>query len=268
MHVRFCGVRGSVPWATPGANGVGSNTPCLHVWDELDRRFLILDAGTGIVSRTSALDHHRGPLTVLLSHYHWDHVQGLPFFPPLYERDRIVSVAGPALMGVSADWLKAIFSPPYFPLPLADVPSPPSVGFINAGPFTAGGFAVEAVRLSHPGDAFAYRIAGAARDLVYATDHEFGDPLVDAELARFAAGAGALVLDAHYTPEELPAMRGRGHSSWRQCAEFAASCGVGQLWLFHHQPGRTDDQLQAITEDARRIFPGTALAAEGVAFAL
>ena len=107
-----------------------------------------------------------------------------------------------------------------------------------------GGFDVSAIPLNHPGGAFAYRVRGQTGDLVYATDHEFGDPAFDEPLAEFARGAAALVLDAHFTPEELPAHRGWGHSHWRQCAEFAGRVDAGGLWLFHHKPGRTDEALR------------------------
>jgi phosphoribosyl 1,2-cyclic phosphodiesterase len=266
MRVRFCGVRGSVPWAAAEATAIGSNTPCLHVWDE--RRFLILDAGTGVVTGSDRLQTYRGDLTILLTHYHWDHVQGLPFFIPLYEPGRTIIVLGPGVDRVAEDWLTQLFAAPHFPLPLSELPSPPTVGLVAPGRFTAGGFGVEAMKLTHPGDSFAYRITGETGDLVYATDHEFGDAATDAALARFAAGATAIVMDAHYTPDELPAMQGRGHSSWRQCAEFAAGCDVKQLWLFHHKPGRSDAELREIAASACRVFAGTQLAAEGVEFSL
>jgi len=105
-------------------------------------------------------------------------------------------------------------------------------------------------------------------DLVYATDHEFGDPAFDEPLAEFAHGAAALVLDAHFTPDEFAAHRGWGHSHWRHCAEFAARVDAGGLWLFHHKPGRTDEALVRIRTDAQRIFRATETASEGEALQL
>ena len=113
---------------------------------------------------------------------------------------------------------------------------------------------------------FAYRIQGAGGNLVYATDHEFGDPKVDAELAAFAADASAVILDAHFTPEEMPAHKGWGHADWSQCAAFAAGCGAEHLWLFHHKPGRTDDALKGIEAQARQLFAATDAAGEGDSF--
>jgi ribonuclease BN (tRNA processing enzyme) len=105
-------------------------------------------------------------------------------------------------------------------------------------------------------------------DVVYATDHEFGDPKFDEPLADFARGAAALVLDAHFTPDELRSHRGWGHSDWRQCAEFASTVEAGGLWLFHHKPGRTDEALVRIRLDAQRIFRATETASEGEALLL
>jgi len=130
------------------------------------------------------------------------------------------------------------------------------------------GFGVRALALNHPGGALAYRIAGPAGDLVYATDHEFGDPAFDEPLAAFVSGASAVVLDAHFTPDETPRYRGWGHGDWRQCAEFAAAHDIGALYLFHHKPGRTDDELAAIETAARAIFPATHTAREGHTFAI
>ncbi len=175
---------------------------------------------------------------------------------------------GPALESASPAWLTALFARPFFPVAFADLPSPPSFTFIERSEFTVSGFDVRAQRLTHPGGSFAYRIKGETGDLVYATDHEFGDPAADAALGAFASGAGAVIMDAHYTPEELPQMKGRGHGSWRQCADLARASGARHLWLFHHKPGRTDRELSALEADARRVFPATTAAREGVEFAI
>jgi ribonuclease BN (tRNA processing enzyme) len=124
------------------------------------------------------------------------------------------------------------------------------------------GFEIDALPLNHPGGCLAYRIKGATGDFVYATDHEFGNPAFDEPLAEFAKGASAIVLDAHFTPEELPQHRGWGHSDWRQCTEFAAANGIGGLWLFHHKPGRSDQALADIRVEAQKIFARTDTASE------
>ena len=100
-------------------------------------------------------------------------------------------------------------------------------------------------------------------DLVYATDHEFGNPDIDLALAHFSRGARALILDSHFTPDEMPAHKGWGHSDWSQCARFAADCGAQQLWLFHHKPGRPDDEMAEIERAAQEVFENTHAAKEG-----
>lgn len=266
MRVRFWGVRGSVPWTGAQSGQVGTNTPCVEVADPSSGRKLILDAGTGIVGMSSGLMAGTQPVVVLLSHYHWDHIQGLPFFEPLFAGREPITVLGPALAGARPSWLAGLFRRPYFPVSLDELPAPPAVSFVDLAPFEANGFPVRACPLRHPGGSYAYRVASRSGDIVYATDHEFGDAATDAALGAFAAGAAAVIMDAHHTPQELAGAAGRGHGSWRQCAEFAAACGVGRLWLFHHRPGRTDAELRQIEADARAVFASTTVAREGADF--
>lgn len=266
MRVRFWGVRGSVPWATGRSAATGSNTPCLEIHDVASGAALILDAGTGLVGVGEALRRPSRPVHILLSHYHWDHVQGLPFFGPCFHPGAEIRVAGPAFATTGPAWLPRLFEAPHFPVPFGALPSAPAATFVEPGLFGFGGFTIRAIRLNHPGGSFAYRIAGSAGDLVYATDHEFGDRDADAALAAFASNAAAIVMDAHYTPDELPHARGRGHGSWEQCVRLAASAHIGHVWLFHHKPGRTDEEIAAIEKAARQVYSGVTAAREGVEF--
>ena len=128
---------------------------------------------------------------------------------------------------------------------------------VTAGETIINGFEIGVLRLNHPGGAFAYRIRGAGGNLVYATDHEFGDPKIDAALADVCGRCERGDLDAHFTPDEMPAHKGWGHGDWSQCAAFASACGAAHLWLFHHKPGRTDDALKGIEAEARLLFAAT-----------
>jgi len=268
MRVRFRGVRGSVPWSVPEAIVHGCNTPCIEIFDERTGGILVLDAGSGIVGvnpssmASSAIER---PVTLLLTHYHWDHLLGLPFFMTLYQPGWDLTIQAPILESHDPSWLDTMFKSPFFPVPYEHLPNKPRVQTVEPGKVDITGFEVTSLDLNHPGGALAYRIKGATGDFVYATDHEFGDPAFDKPLGDFARGAAVMVLDAHFTPEELPQHRGWGHSDWRQCAEFAAANGAGSLYLFHHKPGRSDAALEQIREEARKIFKATETASEEAA---
>ena len=267
MRVRFRGVRGSVPWAIPEGIIHGCNTPCLEVHDPASGALLVLDAGSGIAGvQPPALPPDARRVSLLLTHYHWDHLLGLPFFAPLYQPGWALTIHAPTLEAHDPSWLATIFKSPFFPVPYARLPNQPQVEMVQEGALSVPGFDIRALPLNHPGGCLAYRIKGTAGDVVYATDHEFGNPVFDEPLAAFCQGAAAIVLDAHFTPDERPHHEGWGHSDWRQCAEFAAANGVGALWLFHHKPGRTDRALDQIRAAAREVFAATDTASEETFF--
>jgi ribonuclease BN (tRNA processing enzyme) len=266
MRVTFRGVRGSVPWAVPEGIVHGCNTPCLELHDAASGAILILDAGSGIAGVQPSRTADAAAVSLLLTHYHWDHLLGLPFFGALYDPRQTLTIHTPTLEAHDPAWLETIFRSPFFPVPYDGLPNKPGVEMVSAGAVPVPGFSITAIGLNHPDGCLAYRIRGASGDLVYATDHEFGDPAYDEPLAAFAAGAAAIVLDAHFTPEERPQHKGWGHSDWRQCAEFAAANGIGRLWLFHHKPGRSDRALEDIRDNARKIFANTETASEDTSF--
>jgi phosphoribosyl 1,2-cyclic phosphodiesterase len=238
----------------------GCNTPCVEIGDERTGAALILDGGTGIMSAAPRATR------VLLTHYHWDHVQGLPFYAPLSERGRSVEIWGPRFGGAGPESIEALFHKPFYPVALQQLASAPTFHTVGAAELEIGGFQIRTQTLNHPGGALAYRVRSPSGDLVYATDHEFGSAGHDEALARFVRGARALIVDAHFTPEELHGHRGWGHSSWDQGARFAEANGVGQVWLFHHKPGRTDDEVVRIEAAAAGLFAPTRAAREGASF--
>jgi phosphoribosyl 1,2-cyclic phosphodiesterase len=263
MRVRFRGVRGSVPWSVPEGIIHGCNTPCIEIFDERSGGILVLDAGSGIVGVLPALmAKEPTSVSLLLTHYHWDHLLGLPFFSTLYQPGWELTIHTPTLESHDPSWLDTMFKSPFFPVPYQHLPNKPKVRMVEAGKVEIPGFEVTGLALNHPGGALAYRVKGANGDLVYATDHEFGDPAYDEPLAAFARGASAILLDAHFTPDERPQHKGWGHSDWRQCAEFAADNQIGALWLFHHKPGRSDQALAGIREEARKTYRATDTASE------
>ncbi len=274
MEIRFWGVRGSVASPGPETARVGGNTSCVSV--QCGETTLILDAGTGLRALGQSLleraAKRKRPVeaTLLLSHVHWDHIQGLPFFTPLYIPGTALTVAATASGRTRSlmTTLETQMSAPHFPVRMADVGG--TVGTKNLVPGTAtriGEAMVYSAELDHPGGVTAYRIEHGGRSLVYATDVEHG-AVLDQRLVSLARGADALIYDAQYTPEEYPQKRGWGHSTYQVGTEVAASAGVGELLLFHHDPSRNDDDVEAIELRARALFASTRAAREGLAIEL
>lgn len=268
--MKFWGVRGSIPTPQVENLGFGGNTPCLEVRCP-GLPPLIFDGGSGLRRLgVSLLDEFPsgGECWFFLSHFHWDHIQGLPFLAQLYAPGWKPRIFAPLFESSDATLVGTIFQSPFFPVPYERLPNTPVVEMVKTGELIIGSFELSAIALNHPGGALGFRVRGTTGDLVYATDHEFGNPHFDEPLAAFVRDAAAIVLDSHFTPDEMPDHAGWGHSDWRTCARFAASNNVGGLWLFHHKPGRTDEDLVRIRADAKRIFAATETAAEGDALRL
>jgi phosphoribosyl 1,2-cyclic phosphodiesterase len=241
----------------------GGNTACVEVTAGDTR--IILDAGSGLRALGDERMRH-GPRhsTILLSHLHWDHVCGLPFFTPIYVPGHRVEIAS-GCNGVMPihDAIRALFRAPFFPVDFADVAAQISVRELPAADrFTIGDIAITMARLNHPDPVYGFRLDHGGHAIVYATDTEHF-ACVDPTLKRLAAGADILIYDAQYTPDEYPGKVGWGHSTWQAGADLARAAGVPQLVLFHHDPGRTDAQLAAIEAEAQAHLPGTIAAREG-----
>ena len=263
LTVRFLGVRGSI--ATPGADKTaGGNTACVEVTAGDTR--IILDAGTGL----RVLGDERmakGPRhsTILLSHLHWDHVAGLPFFTPIYVPGHRVEIAsGPNGVMPHDEAIRSLFRAPFFPVDYAQLADQVSTRELRANErFTIGDITITMAKLNHPDPVYGFRLEHGGQSIVYATDTEHF-ACVDPTLKKLAAGADILIYDSQYTPEEYPSKVGWGHSTWLAGAELARAAGVPQLVLFHHDPNRTDAQLAAIEQQARVELPGTVAAREGM----
>lgn len=260
LAFEFFGVRGSHPVAGPRTIGIGGNTPCVLV--ELpDGSELILDAGTGIIA---VGQRACGPeIRLFLSHLHWDHIQGLPFFRPLYDPGARLVVYARRVAGQTRDILRAQMADPTFPIELSAAGAQLDMVTID-GSWQLGGARLTPIELHHPGGCSGLRIDAGGRSLVYATDHEAGNPAIDAALVAAAAGCDALILDAQYDAEERHDRGGWGHSSWNEAVEIARRCEARELYLFHHDPDRDDAALESLRDEARTLFERTSLAAEGV----
>jgi CheY-like chemotaxis protein/phosphoribosyl 1,2-cyclic phosphodiesterase len=270
MHVRFWGTRGSIATPGPGTIRFGGNTSCVEVTTNSGACF-ILDCGTGARALGAALMARREPVfaTILLSHTHWDHIQGFPFFAPLFVPGNRITVCGPEGSGKS---LRQVLSGQmefeYFPVELEELSAAITFKELGEGEHEFEGIRVIAQYLHHPTMTLGYRIEADGVSLVYLCDHEpfseslwhddrtssHSDAIVhhgDRRHASFMARADLVIHDAQYTPEEYPAKKNWGHSTYEYAVGLAAAVKVRRLALTHHDPGHDDASVAAIEERAR-----------------
>ena len=267
--ITFHGVRGSMATPGPETARTGGNTSCVEITAGQTR--IVLDAGTGLRTISDRLIREGGSeTTFLLSHLHWDHIQGLPFFAPIYAPGHELRViSGPNGHMPLEDALRRQMSPPFFPVAWADVAHRVHAAEVRSGErFEVGPVRVHAARLNHPDPVYGYRLEVAGRALVYATDTEHFS-CVDPALRQLAEGADILIYDAQYTPEEYSGATGMakvgwGHSTYEAAAALARAAGVKSLVLYHHDPRRTDAEIDAIEAAARVLYPATIAAREGL----
>jgi phosphoribosyl 1,2-cyclic phosphodiesterase len=268
MRLRFWGVRGSTP--TPQAENLryGGNTSCVEV--RIQDRLFVFDCGTGF----RALGQHwtkqfgNQPLFahIFVSHYHWDHIQGIPFFRPLYDSPNNVFVFHSSSRTRS---LKTVMeeqmAAPYFPVNMNDMQANRAFHDIEEGRVSLDDVTIQAAWLNHPQGCLGFRLESKQGVLVYATDNEPGDPVFDKSVRKLAEGADVLIYDAQYLPEEYEARkRGWGHSHWREAVNIVMESGAKQLILFHHDPEHTDVCVDNIVKEARNYYPRVRAAAEGL----
>ncbi len=263
VQVRFWGVRGSI--AAPGPETVryGGNTPCVTI--ERGRDLLILDAGTGLrrlgiclqAEARSAPRH----LRMLITHTHWDHIQGFPFFIPAYVPGNRLDVYGPPSVEKPLEKvLRGQMDAAYFPVALGDMAADITVHEVREAAFQVGPFRVRAMYVNHPGVTMAYRVELDGTVVTYATDTEPYRRLLteqgdhdtdlaeygvgrDRELTEFARGSDLYIADSQYSPEEYERKRGWGHTCYVDAVEVALNAGVRRLALFSHDPMHDDDMI-------------------------
>jgi phosphoribosyl 1,2-cyclic phosphodiesterase len=292
MRIRFWGVRGSIPVPGPHTNRYGGNTSCVEVRPK-DGTQIIIDAGTGIRKlgkelMQGAFGEGKGQAHLLISHTHWDHIQGMPFFAPMYQNGNKLYVYARQRDDTH---LRAVFASqtedPYFPVPFNSVRA--DVAFrelVEGARFSIGDAKISCCRLNHPWVAIAYRIDVDGSSMVYCTDtapftdilleNEFiaqvprpGDPLppehakklreMRDRLIDLCKGADFLIYDTQFTPEEYRAKPHWGHSTPHDAIEIAHAAKVKTLCLFHHDPTRSDDQQDAILASTRELVRGSGM---------
>jgi phosphoribosyl 1,2-cyclic phosphodiesterase len=264
--ITIWGSRGSIPTPGPQTARYGGNTSCVSIEREGESRsrLVVLDAGSGIrVLGNALVERSNGPVEVdlLVTHTHWDHIQGLPFFTPMYVEGNAVRIRGSKQGEVDLEViLQQQMHPVVFPVPLKESAADLQVEHVSPGSFDVEGFAVAAMRLRHPGNTLGYRLTptGGGAVLAYIMDNELGPggtydvgPKWHAELVDFVAGADLMIHDAMYTPEDIDQHRGWGHSSYAEAVALAAEARVGRLMVFHHRPERDDDAMDQLMEAAQ-----------------
>ena len=269
MRIKFWGVRGSIPTPEHRNHRYGGNTTCVEV--RLDNGTLfILDCGSGLRALGNSLHREFGKKAIhgfiLMTHFHWDHIQGIPFFQPLYS-------GGNAFLFVSVkrkkNEIKAVIEGqmmgPYFPTDMTAIASASNFCDLDFGEIDIQGALIRPAPLNHPQGCVAYRIKADGSSFVFATDTEPGSPVYDHALRDLAQGADVLVYDAQYPPEKLLAeKRGWGHSSWFEGVRIAEECGVRRLILTHHDPDSDDEFVDGLVANARKLFPNVEGACEGL----
>lgn len=251
VRVTFWGTRGSVAVGGAGTARHGGATPCVAI--EAGSR-LILDAGTGLraLGRAMPPGSTAGGHTILLSHLHWDHIAGLPFFPPLYDPAATVRILGPDQPTATVGGVvERLLDPAVWPLP---VRARLDTAGVPEGAFQVAGFAIGAAGLAHPGRTLGYRIQAAAGPIVsYVTDNEVAamHPAQRRELVQLVAGSDVLIHDATWPDALLPDRAGWGHSSAGEAVALGIEAGCRTVVLFHHDPDAGDDALDRLLAGAR-----------------
>jgi phosphoribosyl 1,2-cyclic phosphodiesterase len=267
MEIQFWGVRGSIPTPQGDKLGYGGNTPCIEV-KLPGEDVLLLDAGTGIRGIGFKLINEkssRNPeVHLFLSHFHWDHIQGFPFFFPILSDKFTINIYSGVPEERLKEILKAQMQRPAFPLDFHALPSTIRLIQIYRDPVYIHDTRVIPFKLNHPHGATGYRIESEGSVLVYASDHEHGDPEADLSVREHAKGADALVFDTHFTPEEYPSVSGWGHSTWKEAIKVCRESAVKRLFLFHHNPDYSDQKIDEICAQARLEFPSVQAAKEGL----
>ena len=273
-RIKFFGVRGSISVSGSEFQEFGGNTTCVML--EGPERTVILDAGTGIRKLGKELmeDPKIGierPCYLLFSHFHWDHIQGLPFFGPAYDPKRTFTISAIGKERTGMD-LRSIFEvqmqEEYFPVKLDGMGANIEFLHIMDDEYGVENASVRAVRHNHPGGAYSYRLQDLeGKVVVFCTDIEHGDE-IDQNIVELARDADVLIHDGQYTPDELPRYKGWGHSSWEQAVEVAQQANVKQLIVTHHDPDHDDEFLLDIEKQVQQHLPNARLAREDMEIVL
>jgi phosphoribosyl 1,2-cyclic phosphodiesterase len=258
MLIHVWGSRGSIAVSGKEFVKYGGDTTCLEVIPS-SGEVLIIDAGTGIRGLGNKLVKEKKlNINLLLTHAHWDHLSGFPFFTPIYHKESVIRVYGPQPTQVS---LKKIVSKtmtsPYFPIEFEDINA--DISFLGMGNknYAIGSVSVSTIPLSHPNEGVGYRLEDDGRSFVFLTDneltHKHPTGLDYKDYVEFARGADLLFHDAEFRKDEYKKTEGWGHSVYRDTVRLALDAGVKSLGLFHHNQDRTDAEVDRIVAESKKL---------------
>lgn len=271
MKVKFYGVRGSLPVCGREFERYGGNTTCIRILREKANRIAILDAGTGIRKLGKELIEEgitQNIINIVFSHFHWDHIQGFPFFAPAYNPSQRIGILAMGRQGQVHN-IKDIFSKQmqeeYFPIQM-DRMGALFEFFAYGDKETIFGAHVKSIPQYHkkPGGSYGFRLEDEGVSLVVCTDLEHANG-IDASIVRFAKDADLLIHDGQYTTEEYQGkFKGWGHSTWEQAVEIAKLANVKRLIITHHDPDHNDEFLDGLEKECQKFFPNSLFAKEGM----
>jgi phosphoribosyl 1,2-cyclic phosphodiesterase len=266
LTVRLWGARGGIACPGPQTAKYGGNTACVEV--RFGDHLLIFDAGTGLRRLGDALLAKGGPIKadIFFSHFHMDHVCGLPFFVPCYIPTNQLRIwgASPPHGRTTKEALSVMMADPLFPVGLDEFKAKIEYRDFRAGETLKphSNATLRTMPLNHPGGCTGYRLDFGNKSIAYVTDTEHKPGTLDRNVLDLAGGADLLIYDANYTDEEFPKYVGWGHSTWQEGVRLADAADVDTLVLFHHDPKHNDELLDCINTEAERMRPGTIVGRE------
>jgi phosphoribosyl 1,2-cyclic phosphodiesterase len=261
MRIKVWGCRGSIPSPGGDTSKYGGNTTCIEVRLG-DGSLVVIDAGSGIRNLGRELVRRREPrlIHLFLTHAHWDHLQGFPFFLPAYQKGFTLQVwGGPRSAATLRSYLRQQLTPPFFPVKFAELGAAIRFPARPATQIRIGGTSIQSIPLTHPDGGYGFKFSEEGRTFVFLTDNELGfshpGGLREEDYIDAARGADLLLHDAQYSDEEYASRtRGWGHSTYTQAARFAARAGAKRLGTFHHDPDHDDRTIDASVRLCRKVL--------------
>lgn len=274
MFVKFYGTRGSIPVCHPDFQEFGGNTTCIQIKEKESKNIAVLDAGTGIRELGKEFlksGHKQDEIFIAFSHFHWDHIQGFPFFAPAFNKKQKINILAMG-WGKQITCLKDIFKTQmqkeFFPIQLEKMGArfrfmllEKTTKVFKTQTKKPKSVNVKSYKHRHPGGAYSYRIEFDEKVLVFSTDIEYGSS-IDEKIIKFSSNADLLIHDAQFTNEELKNRKGWGHSSFDQAIEVAERANVKLLALTHHDPDHDDIFLKKMERKCQSRFKNCFLARE------